>query len=262
MPHADVNGQRLFYEDSGGDADAIVFSHGLFMDHSMFASQVAALQDRWRCIAWDERGHGQTDSTADAFSYWDSANDLLGLLDRLGIERAVLAGMSQGGYLSLRAALTAPERVRALVLMDTQPGVEDPAKKPGYDQLLAAWVAPDGPPQEVLDTVAQIILGPGYDGTPEWQARWRAMPKETVQQVYDTLMSREDDVTPRLGELTMPALIVHGSDDLAIELDRAEAFAAAMPSAELAVVDGAGHAANLTHPGEVNAALEPFLARV
>ncbi len=160
MPHADVNGQRLFYKDTG-DGDPVLFSHGFFMDHSMFDPQVAALSDRWRTIAWDERGHGQTETSADAFTYWDSANDALGLLDHLGIEQAVLAGMSQGGFLSLRAALTAPERVRALILIDTQDRPEDPEKVVGYNQLIEAFKAPGGPPQEVLDTVAAIILGPG-----------------------------------------------------------------------------------------------------
>ena len=262
MPYADVNGQRLFFSDSGTGDDVIVFSHGFLMDHTMFDAQVGAFEDRRRCIVWDERGHGQTETTDEPFSYWDSARDLLGLLDHLGVGRAVLAGMSQGGYLSLRAALIAPERVRALVLMDTQAGVEDPAKVAVYDQLIEAWMAPDGPPQEVIDTVAAIILGPGYDDTPRWQERWRAIPKPAVRQIYTTLMSREDDVNPRLAELVMPALVVHGAEDLAIDLDVARGFAAALPDAELVVVDGAGHAANLTHPDAVNAALEPFLTRV
>ena len=262
MPYADVNGQRLFFSDSGTGDDAIVFSHGFLMDHTMFDAQVGAFEDRRRCIVWDERGHGQTETTDEPFSYWDSARDLLGLLDHLSVGRAVLAGMSQGGYLSLRAALIAPERVRALVLMDTQAGVEDTAKVAVYDQLIEAWMAPDGPPQEVIDTVAAIILGPGYDDTPRWQERWRTIPKPAVRQIYTTLMSREDDVNPRLAELVMPALVVHGAEDLAIDLDVARGFAAALPDAELVVVDGAGHAANLTHPDAVNAALEPFLTRV
>ncbi len=260
MPHADVNGQRLFYEDTGGDEDVIVFSHGLFMDHTMFDPQVRAFEGRRRCIRWDERGHGQTESTDDAFTYWDSANDLLGLLDHLGVERAVLAGMSQGGYLSLRAALAAPDRVSALVLLDTQPGVEDPEKRAGYDQLLEAWTAPGGPPQEVLDTVAAIILGPGYEGAAHWQERWRSMPEDRVRQVYATLVGRED-LSPRVSELTMPALVVHGDQDLAIDVATAREFAEALPAGEFVAIEGAGHAANLTDPEPVNAAIESFLAR-
>ena len=262
MPYADVNGQRLFYEDTGGDADVVVFSHGYFMSHAMFEAQIAALRDDWRCITWDERGHGQTETTPEAFTYWDSASDLLGLLDHLGIERAVLAGMSQGGYLSLRAALTAPDRVRALVLMDTQPGVEDPEKAAGYDQLIEAWVSPDGPPQEVVDTVAAIILGADYADAGRWMDAAKEIPEATVRQIYSTLMTREDDVTPRVAEITAPALVIHGEQDLAIDLDTARWFADALPDGELVVIDGAGHAANLTHADAVNPPLAAFLARI
>ena len=124
MPHADVNGQRIFFEDTGGDGPPVILAHGFLMDHEMFVHQVAALRDDYRVITWDERGFGQTEYGGEPFTYWDSANDCLALLDHLGIERAVVGGMSQGGFLSLRVALTAPERVRALILLDTQAGVE------------------------------------------------------------------------------------------------------------------------------------------
>src|SRR5215510_5231697 len=121
MPVAAANGIEIHYTDSGGQGPAVVFSHGYLMDHTMFDWQVTALAPRYRVITWDERGHGGTRATG-AFTYWDSAADVLALLDHLGVERAVLAGMSQGGFLSLRAALTAPDRVRALVLIDSQAG--------------------------------------------------------------------------------------------------------------------------------------------
>jgi pimeloyl-ACP methyl ester carboxylesterase len=259
MAHANVNGQKLYFEDSGGDGPAIIFSHGLYMDHEMFAPQVEALQDSWRCITWDERAHGATETSPEPFSYWDSAADLFGLLDHLGIERAVLAGMSQGGYLSLRAALAQPERVRALVLIDTQSGVEDPEKVAAYNQLIDMWGGEDGPPQELLDIVANIILGAGWEGTPAWQAKWRELPIEHVRQAFATLTSRADDVTSRLGEIDVPAVVIHGDQDAAIDVDSARAMANAL-NAELALIPGGGHAANLTHPDESNAALQRFLA--
>jgi pimeloyl-ACP methyl ester carboxylesterase len=264
MAYADVNGQRLYYEDTGGDsanegADIIVFSHGLLMDHEMFAPQVDALRDRWRCITWDERAHGITETTPDDFTYWDSASDLLGLLDHLGVERAVCAGMSQGGYLSLRAALAAPERVRALVLIDTQSGVEDPAHVAGYDQLIDTWATADEAPQEILDIVAAIILGNDWPGTPAWQDKWRKVMPEQLRQAYKTLVTRQDDVTARLSELSVPTLVVHGEQDAAIGVPEAQALASGL-SGKLVVVPGAGHAANLTHPEPTNQAIEAFLA--
>lgn len=259
MPYADVNGQRLYFEDTGGEDDVIVFSHGLLMDHEMFAPQVDALSDRWRCITWDERGHGVTKTTSDDFSYWDSASDLLGLLDHVGVERAVFAGMSQGGYLSLRAALTSPDRVRALVLIDTQSGVEDPANLAAYDQLIDTWAGAEDPPQEILDTVADIILGNGWPGIPAWQDKWRKVTPDQLRQVYKTLVSRQDDVTDRLSELSIPTVVVHGELDAAISVPTAESLANGL-GGKLVVVPGAGHAANLTHPEATNEAIEAFLA--
>jgi len=114
MQTTQLNGINLAFEDNGGAGPVVILSHGFLMDHSMFDAQVAALKNDYRVITWDERGFGGTVATGD-FTYWDSANDVLALMDHLGIESAVVGGMSQGGFLSLRVALTAPERVRALV---------------------------------------------------------------------------------------------------------------------------------------------------
>jgi len=259
MPIAAVNGQTIYYEDTGGDGPAIVFSHGLFMDHEMFAPQVAALKGRWRCITWDERGHAGTASdTLAPFSYYDSANDLAALLKHLGIERAVLAGMSQGGFLSLRCALTHPEIVRALVLIDTQAGQEDPNALEGHMQLANAW-ASGGLTDEMATIIEHIILGEDWAGAAAWKAKWKTIRPVNVLGCMQTLASR-DDVTGRLGEIKVPALVVHGDADAAISLDLAKTLTAGLPNAEIVVVPGGGHAANLTHPEVVNPAIERFLA--
>lgn len=258
MPTAEVNGQRLFYEDTGGDAPVIAFSHGLFMDHTMFDAQVDALRGDWRCIRWDERGHGQTGDATAAFTYWDSADDLAGLLRSLGVERAVLAGMSQGGYLSLRAALAHPKLVEGLILIDTQAGTEDPARMPEYQQLVERWLT-QGMDDELAAIIEAIILGQGYAGAEAWKQKWKELSGENVQQLFTTLASR-DDIHDRLGEIDVPALVVQGERDAAISMDRAEALADGLPDAELVVIPGAGHAANLTHPDLVNPHIERFLA--
>ncbi len=253
---ATVNGQELAFVDHGGDGPAVVFSHGFLMDHEMFDPQVAALAGEWRVVTWDQRGHGSTPATA-PFTYWDSARDLLGLLDHLGVAQAVLGGMSQGGFVSLRAALLAPSRVRALVLIDTQSGLEDPEAIPLFDAMHDEWVA--NGPAAVRDAVAAMILGEGADTAP-WYAKWDAIPKEHLTLPYRCLVDR-DDLTSRLGEITCPAIVFHGSDDVAIPMALAEALAAALPAArrDVVVVPGAGHAANLTHPEGVNGPLSAFL---
>ena len=120
MPFAEVNGQNIHYQDTGGDGPAIILSHGFGMGHEMWVHQIDPLVGAgWRVVTYDERSWGQTTHT-EPFDYWDLAADVIALMDHLGIDRAVLGGMSQGGFLSMRAALATPERVRALVLVDTE----------------------------------------------------------------------------------------------------------------------------------------------
>jgi pimeloyl-ACP methyl ester carboxylesterase len=249
-------GATVGVTDSGGSGPAVVFSHGLLMNHTMFAPQVAALRDAYRVITWDERGHGEAEHEG-TWTYWDSADDLIALLDHLGIDQAVLAGMSQGGYLSLRAALRYPERVRALVLLDTQAMTEDAELIPVYLDMAERWVR-DGISAETLDFAAAAILGPGADDQP-WKEQWASMPRHRGPQVMHPLVERED-ISDRLEEITAPALVVHGEQDAAISLDRAQALVTGLTAARpLVVVPGAGHAANLTHPEPVNAAVREFL---
>ena len=258
MPYADVNGQRVHFLDSGGGGTPLVLGHGFLMDHEMFAPQVAALGGRFRVVAWDARGHGETVTSPEDFSYWDLAEDLRALLDTLGIERAVVGGVSQGGFVALRFALRYPERVLGLVLIDSQAGLEDPEKAPQYDMMVEVWTT-QGPTDMIAEATAAIIIGADCPQSPEWMAKWRARPKEQVKQPYRTLMSR-DDITDRLGEITAPALVIHGEEDVAIEMSRAETLAAGLQHARpLVRVPGAGHASNLTHPEPVNAAIDRFL---
>jgi pimeloyl-ACP methyl ester carboxylesterase len=254
MPFADVNGQHIFFEDSGGNGPAVILSHGFLMDHEMFAAQVAVLSE-FRCIAWDERGFGATAATG-PFTFWDSADDALALLAHVGVERAFFVGMSQGGFLSLRAALRAPDRVRGLALIDSQAGPEPPEAIPLYEAMTDEWVA-NGPSDELAETIAGIILGPA-DHAP-WIAKWQARPKEFIREPFRTLAGR-DDVSDRLREITAPAIVFHGEADVAIPMEKAEQLQKELPNCEKLVrIPGAGHAANVSHPDVVNGPLLKFL---
>ncbi len=255
MATANINGTNIFFEDSGGDGPAVILSHGFLMDHSMFDPQVEALRKYHRVVTWDERGFGGTQATGE-FTYWDSARDVLALMDHLDIETAFIGGMSQGGFISLRVALTSPERVRGLILIDTQAGTEDADKVEGYGQMHDVWLAHG--PTPVQEVIAGMILGPGE--WPQWFGKWAALDTQQFSWAFGCLMHR-DDVTDRLSEITCPALIVHGTDDVAIPVSKAEILRDRLggPST-LVTVEGAPHAANLTHPAPVNTAIKAFLA--
>lgn len=260
MPFAEVNEQRICFEDSGGEGPPVVLSHGFLMDREMFAPQVDVLRGEFRVITWDERGFGETQFDGKSFTYWDSAKDCLGLLDYLGIEQAVLGGMSQGGFLSLRAALLAPERVRALVLMDTQAGPENPQMLPAFRQMQQTWLEV-GLVVELAQAIAGLIIG-DLELSEIWIAKWKKLPAESMREPCNCLFERED-ITDRLGEIHCPALVIHGTADQSIDVSLGEALCKGLGDCRgLVRVQGGSHAANLTHPDQVNEAILAFLGEL
>lgn len=257
MPVAHVNGQRIAYDDTGGEGPALVFSHGFLMDRTMFDAQVEALSGAYRCVTWDARGFGETPAEG-PFDYWDCADDAIGLMDHLGIEQAVLIGMSQGGYLSLRAALAHQDRVRALVLIDSGVHLDDEETRAGYAGMIQHWLSGE-PLGEVGAVVAGLIIGqPGL--MEKWISIWESRDRSTVRYPADCLLER-DDITDRVGEIACPVLVVHGEEDQAIPIETARQLCADLPDCRgMVAVPGAAHAANMTHPEVVTPAIAGFLA--
>ena len=261
MPLHKINEQWIHYEDTGGELGPVVLAHGLLMDGEMFAPQLEALGPKCRIITWDARCHGETETTNDPFTYWDLADDLLGLLDHLGIEKAVIGGMSQGGFSAMRFALQHPERVSALILLGTQAGIEDPEKVAKYTVMLDVWEA-EGLNDQLAEMVASIILGNNWSGRHQWIAKWRQWPRSLLRPAFNALVGR-DDIHDRLGEIKAPTLVIHGTADAAVDIDVAQRLCSELANCHpLIAVEGGGHACNLTHPEIVNLAIKQFLGEV
>ncbi|WGY72895.1 alpha/beta hydrolase [Burkholderia cepacia] len=252
-------GIRFAYEESGPkDAPVVVFSHGFLMDGDMFRPNVDALNDAFRCVVWDQRGFGATGPIDRAFSYWDSARDLIALLDHLEIATASLVGMSQGGFVSMRAALLEPARFRALALIATRSDLDDAPVIASFEELKTEW-ARNGA-TNVAEHLAGFLLGAGYPAS-AWIEKWLKIPRDHFEYPVDALTSR-DDITPRLAEITHASIVVHGMADAAIPLRCGEALAEGLPNSKGMVgVAGAGHTPNLTHARDVNPKLRDFLLR-
>lgn len=257
MPFAQIGNNRIYYEDTGGPEPAVVFSHGFVLDRTLFAGQVSALRDRYRCIAWDQRGHGMSECNG-SFSLWDSARDVVELLDHLKIAKAVLVGLSQGGFVSMRAALTAPNRVRALVLIDTAARAFGAAEAEGYTAMRNAWVN-DGPVGQTAEIMASLIFGPEFDHS-KWIAAWQSRAPSAWSEPWGAILSR-DELFSRLSEIKCSSLVIHGDHDAAFSVSMAKEMAAALPACRgTEVIAGAPHAPTATHATQVNVILGEFLA--
>jgi pimeloyl-ACP methyl ester carboxylesterase len=261
VPTTVVAGQPVSHVDHGGPGPVVVLLHSFLMDAEMFDPQVASLGADLRLVTVDERGHGGTPADG-PFDYWDCARDVLGLLDALGVERAALVGTSQGGFIALRVALLAPERVSCLALLGTSADAQDPEVAAAYRGLGDAWAA-KGPQDALVDSVATICLGERADAglVEHWKAKWRAVPPAQVKANIGTLVGRES-LLDRLAEVTCPVLVLHGTADGAYPVTHAEQVVAGVPHAEpLVVVDGGAHFLSLTDAAEVDPALRAFLLR-
>ncbi|WP_143091711.1 alpha/beta fold hydrolase [Lentzea albida] len=247
------DGQLVSYVDHGGDGPVVLLLHSFLMDSSMWAPQVEAFGDRYRLVAVDERGHGGTPATG-PFDHWDVARDALAVLDALEVDRAAVIGTSQGGFVALRMALLAPERVTALALLGTSGEPEDEQISAAYQQLAEVWIAQG--PETVTEAVAKICLGE-YDPS-DWTPKWAAVEPDRLRLVMTALVGREG-VLDRLAEVGVPVLVLHGTADLAYPVTKAEALVAALPRAELVLVEGGAHFLSLTHAADVNPHLERFL---
>jgi pimeloyl-ACP methyl ester carboxylesterase len=257
MPFKQIGSNRIYYEDTGASGPAVIFSHGFVLDRALFAPQIARLGQRYRCIAWDQRGHGMSTCNS-SFSLWDSANDCLALMDALGIDQATLVGLSQGGFISMRAAVTAPNRLRGLVLMDTAARAFSAAELAGYTAMRDAWVG-DGPVGETAAMMAGLLFGAEFDNS-SWIARWQSRPPAEWSKPWEAILGR-DEFFPRLSEIRCPSLVIHGEKDAAFDVSVAREMCSALPDCRgCEIIPGGPHAPTLTHPELVTQALERFLS--
>ena len=261
MPEFERDGWSLAYEEHG-QGPAVLLLHGLLMDRTMFAPQVEALASRYRLITPDLRGHGQSEHRAEEYSQWDLMEDHVALLEHLGVDRAVWGGVSQGGFQSLRAALRHPERVAALILIDTQAGYESEERAPMFEAA-AAVAAEQGWTEDLVSMAAIMMLGEHVSDEVKrhWIDRWMAQPTGDAVQVMRAV-TRRDDITDRLAEIRQPAVVIHGEEDVAIDLPLAKRLADALPNlVEFATIPGAGHSSTIERPEAVTAVIERFLDR-
>lgn len=245
-----------------GDGPPIVLLHSFLCSGAMWEPQIAPLAERHRVINIDLRGHGESGAIERPFSLYDMVADAVAVLDDLGIERATWAGLSIGGMIALRAALTEPGRVSRLLLLDTDAGAERGWIKLKYRALGAIVRAFGVGP--VLPQVKRQMFGATTrrERAPlvaEWSERFRSVHVPSTLITLDTLIER-DDVSPELHRIEQPTLVLVGGEDLSLPPERSRSIARAIPGAELVEIDGAGHLSNLERPGAVTEAMLRFLS--
>ncbi|WP_058118998.1 alpha/beta fold hydrolase [Photobacterium kishitanii] len=252
------NFNGIYHTDSSpGDNDkkTIVFLHGFFMDSRMFKHQVEHFKSQYRVVCFDFRGFGQTEWDNKAFTLDDLVCDVINTLEHLGIIKIILAGMSMGGYVAQRIALIKPNLVDALILIATQAESDNPETISSYHQLRDNWnnviVR-----EQIVNTLLPVIIGDDEYEQSNWKKVWLSYQQENIYHPMTAMTTRNAiDVS----KIELPCLVLHGKDDVGIPLQAAQMLHDALPNSTMVIVEGACHAVNLTHPVEVNAAINQFL---
>jgi pimeloyl-ACP methyl ester carboxylesterase len=256
-----VNGVDLEVQDEGS-GPGILFIHGFPLDRRIWRHQVEHL-DGWRRIAPDLRGMGRSQAPAGGYSMESYATDLALLLDALGVERAVLSGLSMGGYIAFDFLRRFPERVAGLVLMDTRAEADSDEGRRNRDAMIAA-VRERGAVAVVEAMLPKLLAPATASRCPELVSEVRAMMEATpVQGIVGALEAMRDrpDSTALLSGLQgLPALVVVGEADAITPPEVARVMAERLPQADLVVVPEAGHLSPLEQPAWVTARLREFLA--
>jgi 3-oxoadipate enol-lactonase len=263
MPWLDVNGTRLYYEDTGGPGAPLVFSHGLLWSGRMFDKQVAALKDRYRCITYDHRGQGQSDVwRVDTVDMETVYADAVALLEKLGVGPCHFAGLSMGGFVGMRLAARRPELLRSLILVETTADPEPAENVPRYKALnfVARWFGL----RWVADRVMPIMFGRTFLEDPARaveRAEWRRRLIENRRDIWRAVngVVRRRGVYEELSRIQTPTLVVVGAEDTATVPAKAERIHAAIAGSRLVKMPRGGHSSSVEAPELLNAALEEFL---
>jgi pimeloyl-ACP methyl ester carboxylesterase len=260
MPVIHRDGIRISFEDVGSGSP-IILTHSFLCSGEMWRGQVPELAMTNRVINVDLRGHGKSGLIESSFDLYDLVDDVVAVLDSLAVERAVWAGLSVGGMISLRAALTVPERVAGLVLLDTHAGAESPFRRLRYGAMrLTVRSLGFGP---LLPTLSKMMFGGATrrskpDLVAEWQDSARSLDVPSMLW-FSRCLLRRDSVVGLLSDVDVPTLVMVGEEDMTLAQKYAEEMAAGIAGARLVVIPGAGHLSALEQPEFVTEEMFRFL---
>lgn len=257
MPYLDHAGARLFYTVDGPEAaPAIIFSNSLGTDHTMWEPQAAALAGRFRVVRYDTRGHGRSTAPGDAFTVEQLGQDVIAILDALGIGQAVFCGLSMGGLTGMWLGIHAPERFSRIVLANTAAKIGnaegwntriDTVLRDGMSVMVAPsverWFTPGfaATADRALDGLRSVLAGLDPRG---YAASCAAV--------------RDADFRETVPSIPVPVLVVAGSQDPSTTAQEGRALADAIPGARFIELPAA-HISSFEQPGRFTAALIDFV---
>ena len=260
-----INNLSVCYTDEGPvEAPVIIFIHGFPLNKSMWDLQLEALRDEYRVIAYDLRGHGDSEAGVEDFSMDLFASDFVSFMDSLNIRKAAVCGFSMGGYIALNAVGKYPERFDALILSDTQYIADTPEvrekrllsieniKKTGLENYAHESVKNLFAPVSLISKETEIDLVK------------EMIVNTSKQSIFNSLhaLATRKETTAILAGIKIPVLILVGEEDRITPVEMAESMHSKINGSQLNIIEHAGHLSNMENPFEFNYQIRKFISSV
>lgn len=264
MPKLRVNGVELYYEDTGGkDKETIVFSHSLWLNSHMFDAQIAALSGRYRCIAYDHRGQGQSEVTNAGYDMETVYEDAAHLIQSLNAAPCHFVGIGQGGFVGMRLAARRPQLLRSLTLIETSADREPDysVRQLMFTNQLLRWLGP----RWIVEPTINHLFGQQFlsdrsrkPQVDDYKRQLAKINRTGMSNALKGVITRRG-IYEELGNIQMPTLILVGDEDIAAMSEKSSRLTSKIVGAKSAVVAGAGRSPTIEQPEMVNNLLSVFL---
>jgi 3-oxoadipate enol-lactonase len=260
-----VNNLTVSYNDEGQDgAPVIIFIHGFPFNKSMWNKQVKAFKENYRVIAYDVRGHGDSDAGDVPYSIDLFTNDLINFMDELNIDKTMLCGLSMGGYIALNAVQNYPDRFDALILCDTNCIADTSEVKEKRMQTIKN-IKKNGVEKFADESIKNLFAPESFSTKKQEIAAIRNMILNTSKKsLCDTLRAfyEREETCSKLKDFNVPTLIIVGKEDKVTPINAAQLLHENIEESFICVLDHAGHLSNIENPAEFNNQLEEFVSTV
>jgi len=260
MPKVKVNDIEMFYIENG-QGEPLILIHGLGGDHREWLMQIPVFAQKFRVIVLDLRGHGETDKTGEKYSLPTFAKDVIGLLDKLGIDKAHFCGVSMGGIVTLQIVLSYPQRVKKLILVNTTARLNEQSAK-----VVSKWVELFRTKgfDAYFDQVIKDVFHPSFiEANPDLIKQIKEMSRNRdFQTVIKAAMGLQNfNFVDQLEKISVPTLIIHGEDDEVIPVEEAKLLHQKITNSKLVIFSKSGHATIIEKAQEFNKTVIEFLEK-
>ncbi len=257
-----VNGFDLSYDDVGEGKVPIIFLHGFPFDKSMWELQLEFLKFKYRLIACDIRGFGKSTDEDSPLSIDLFADDLIEFMDNMNIDKAIVCGLSMGGYIALNAEERFPKRIEALILCDTQCIADSPeVKKKRYQTI--EEIEANGVAEFNEGFIKKVFHKDTFTNNKEVVKQLRTIVFANSQHIIVqglVALAERSETCSALSDIAIPTLIICGREDEVTPLAQSESMNSAIKGSVLNIIENAGHVSNLEHPHEFAKHISDFLS--